>query len=56
MDPKGICLEVLEFMAKDIENFDQYNCANQVDNYFQELDNLLIDQPSETESEKVELL
>lgn len=43
-------------MAKDIAYFDPYNCANHVDNYFQELDNFLSDQSYTTESEKAELL
>ncbi|KAF0027409.1 hypothetical protein F2P81_020150 [Scophthalmus maximus] len=46
-------LEVLEFLANDIEHFDPTNSDQNIDNYFRELEKTLIDLPNETQGEKV---
>ena len=49
--------ELLEFLAKDIEQFDPDNCDNNIDNYFRELDHCLLrDVPNATEKEKFRLV
>ena len=48
--------ELLEFLAKDIEQFDPDNCDHNIDNYFRELDLSLSDVPNATEREKVRLV
>ena len=48
--------DMLEFLAKDIEQFDPDNCDHNIDNYFRELDLNLSDVPNATEREKVKLV
>lgn len=48
--------DLLEFLAKDIGQFDPGNGDNNVDNYFRELDLNLIDMPNASEREKVKLV
>ena len=47
---------MLDFLAKDIEQFDPDNCDHNIDNYFRELDLNLSDVPNATEREKVKLV
>ena len=49
-------LEELEFIAKDMEHFDPDNCDQNIEDYFRELDNNLIDLPHATQREKAKLL